>query len=505
MPATDSPAVLCARFLEANNYHDTLQAFLTEANLPPDTGTLTNPNDLTIEKILEEKKIFDLSLRFEKFGRDGEDDDDDGGRGWRIPAPAFPWLVKSLPSTSNLLHVSIEDITEANDGGGEKHHQLLFATTADRRLHILQPNHTFSFQDSLSHIHDSPILSCIILPLGSGAMVSLTTSMSGQVIVYDHGAKRVLDERRDHGKFVVRCAWMRDGEGEKMWVATAGWDGKVFVYRVVWKDGDRDGNGNWLGEPVASLSLATNPETVTFVGHPDDGRPVLVVTRRDSTFLHYYLCEEKEQGEEKEQEGDGTSLPVVVVNLRFLGSQNLAPHSNAWISFSPSSVAICPTDPQLLAIATSAVPHMKLIVVRMLIPAVSPPTVENPISAREAATQASQTRWKLAVEDQEDVAIRLNVNTFAPQTPYSTPQVCWRPDGSGVWVNGDDGVLRGFEASTGKICATLKGGHEPGSKIRSVWAGMVDVDEKREEWLISGGFDKRLVVWKSCEEGKVPN
>ncbi|KAL8929632.1 MAG: hypothetical protein Q9172_000428 [Xanthocarpia lactea] len=332
MPATDSPAVLCARFLEANNYHDTLQAFLTEANLPQNTGTLSNPNDLTIEKILEEKKIFDLSLRFEKFGRDGDDDDEDGGRGWRVPAPEFPWLVTSLPSTSNLLHVSIEYITKDGGGGPENHHQLLFATTADRRLHILQTNYTFSLQDSLSHIHDSPILSCTILPLGG--MVSLTTSMSGQVIVYDHRAKRVLDERRDHGKFVVRL---------------------------------------------------------------------------------------------------------------------------------------------------------------------SPPTVENPITAREGATQASQTRWKLAVEDQEDAAIRLNVNTFAPQTPYSTPQVCWRPDGSGVWVNGDDGVLRGFESSTGKICATLKGGHEPGFKIRSVWAGMVDVEGKQEEWLISGGFDKRLVVWKSCE------
>ena len=85
---------------------------------------------------------------------------------------------------------------------------------------------------------------------------------------------------------------------------------------------------------------------------------------------------------------------------------------------------------------------------------------------------------------------------MAPQTPYSTPQVCWRPDGSGVWVNGDDGVLRGVEAKTGKVVATLREGHEIGSKIRSAWAGMVEVDEKEEEWVVSGGFDRRLVVWK---------
>lgn len=35
--------------------------------------------DLTIEKILEEKKIFDLSLKFEKFGVGHAD------REWRLP------------------------------------------------------------------------------------------------------------------------------------------------------------------------------------------------------------------------------------------------------------------------------------------------------------------------------------------------------------------------------------------------------------------------------------
>lgn len=35
--------------------------------------------DLTIEKILEEKKIFDLSLNFEKFGVGHAD------REWRLP------------------------------------------------------------------------------------------------------------------------------------------------------------------------------------------------------------------------------------------------------------------------------------------------------------------------------------------------------------------------------------------------------------------------------------
>ena len=114
----------------------------------------------------------------------------------------------------------------------------------------------------------------------------------------------------------------------------------------------------------------------------------------------------------------------------------------------------------------------------------------------EPATQQAQTRAKLAIQDREESAIQVHVSTLAPQTSYSTPQVYWRPDGTGVWVNGDDGALRGIEAKTGKIIVTLKNGHEFGSKIRSVWAGLVDVDGEKEEWVVSGGFDKRLVVWK---------
>ncbi|KAL8787266.1 MAG: hypothetical protein Q9213_002314 [Squamulea squamosa] len=448
------------------------RAFLTEAGLPPDAGSI-KPGDLTIEKVLEEKKVFDLTLNFEKSNIAVD------GRQWSSPAPERSWPVESLPSSSNLLHVSVEDARAGIQGGKR---QILFASTADRRLNLIELDGTFSLLDSLSHIHDSPILSCTVLPLRR--MITLTTSMSGQVVLYDHQAKRAVDERRDHKKYVIKAAQIQ--HGGSTWLATAGWDAEVILYRV---QNEATSDACCFGDPVALLSLATNPETITFITHPESNRPVLLVTRRDSTSIHYYHCEENDSS---------TSMSI---NLRLLGSQNLAPHSNAWISFSPSSVALCPTNSELLAVATSAVPHMKLIIVRMLIPSPTPDTT----TARGPSTQATQIRQKLAIEDQEDAAIQLSVNTFAPQTPYSTPQVSWRPDGSGIWVNGDDGVLRGLGATTGKICSTLKGGHEPGSKIRSVWAGMVEVDGKQEEWVISGGFDKRLVVWKPSEGQKSSN
>lgn len=73
-----------------------------------------------------------------------------------------------------------------------------------------------------------------------------------------------------------------------------------------------------------------------------------------------------------------------------------------------------------------------------------------------------------------------------------------------MWVNGDDGVVRGIDTKTGKVVVALKG-HEVGSKVRSLWAGMVrargtgggDGRDEEEEWLVSGGFDKRVIVWKA--------
>ena len=146
---------------------------------------------------------------------------------------------------------------------------------------------------------------------------------------------------------------------------------------------------------------------------------------------------------------------------------------------------------------------MKLLMVRLLFP--GPQDAAARFDGRES--QASQARAELAIQDREDAAIVLHVSTLAPQTPYSTPQVVWRPDGSGVWVNGDDGVVRGIEVRTGRVVASLKG-HEVGSKVRSLWAGWVRVEsssredrrEKDEEWLVSGGFDKQVIVWKVDDE-----
>jgi len=308
---------------------------------------------------------------------------------------------------------------------------------------------------------------------------------------------QTLDSRKDHAKYAVKVVAYQDKDNQsKWWVATAGWDETVFLYCLNIPEGDA--STLKIGEPVARIKLASNPESLLFVPNVDTKELLLLVSRRDSTYIHYYQVEAASEADATND--DDANAQTSPREARLLGHQNLAPHSNAWVAFSPAHMVLSPHDPGLLAVATSTLPHMKIMIVRLLFPTTTAKENDGSPSA-DQMTQASQAMANLAIQNREDAAILLQANTFAPQTAYSTPQLAWRPNGSGIWVNGDDGVVRGVETKTGKIVALLKGGHEPGCKVRTVWSGYVTVaqeggDPVREEWVISGGFDKRLIVWK---------
>ncbi|GAB7358319.1 hypothetical protein MBLNU230_g2392t1 [Neophaeotheca triangularis] len=460
MPAHDSPAVIVARWLKSNNYTASYDQFLEESNLDPGLAD-GGRGSLTLERLLEEKRAFDVAGSFEKVGEDGGE-----GEGWRGGAPEEPKVLDTLPAKSNVLAVGFEEF----EGEG----RVLLVSTADRRLHLLDPA-THALRDSIVGLQDGPILSFASFQ----RRYLLTASMSGQLLLSDLRG-RVVERRRDHNKYVVKIAVLEGGDD--CMVATAGWDNKIHIYNP-----STASNPPQLGTPTATITLPTKPESLLFLRHPEDNAPLLLLSRTDSSSIYYYTT---------------TTTP------KELGKQNLAPHSNAWVAFTPSALALHPTDPTLLAVATSSIPQMKLLITRLLIPPYNPlprpaappiaALLDDATAAAQHETQASQARAALAIADREFAALRSHVNTGAPQTAYSTPAVAWRPGGDGVWVNGDDGVVRGFEAVSGKAVVELKGGHEVGSKVRCLWAGHKEEGESAKgEVLISGGFDQRVVVWKA--------
>ncbi|CAO2657514.1 Nn.00g036400.m01.CDS01 [Neocucurbitaria sp. VM-36] len=376
-----STAELVAQFLRANGYDETLSSFIKEAGLPPDIGAASD-GSITIETILQEKKTFDLSLNFEKLGVDDKD------RPWAVQAPTKPTIIECLPSRSNLLSISVVNLSlpSALDA-----RQYIAVTTANRQLHLIDPRTpTLDLAHSYSGFQDSPILDMVALV----SRYLLVASMSGKLYLHDAAVDKTLDVRNDHSKYLVKLAtWSSDSF---ILVASAGWDANVFLYKL-----DTSADCPQLGEPIATLTLPSIPETICFVESPEGGAPILLVARRDSSFLHYYAVPGPE------------SLAFTLV-----GKQNLSPHSNAWVAFTPSDVQICPTNPLLAAVATSSTPHMKLLIVKLLIPPMKASEFDAAAGPHvdESLTQASQARAELLVADREEAAIFVNVSTLAPQT-----------------------------------------------------------------------------------------
>ncbi|CAF9917226.1 MAG: hypothetical protein GOMPHAMPRED_001188 [Gomphillus americanus] len=479
MPATDSPEIIVARWLKQNRYEETLASFLGEAGLTEDAGLSSN-DALTLEQILEEKRLYDQSLQYEKRGEPTH-------QSWTSPAPSIPQIL-DVPQSSNILHVAVDQLDSSD--------QVLSITMADRRLMQTDPS---SPVDDFEHVltQDSPILSWISVP-GPDAVQWIGTTMSGRVFLYTPNDRSPSVSRIDHKRYCVKATL--DTSNPNQWLlATIGWDSKLNIYHIT---ASTNSHGlayiSNLEEPSSSLDLQTIPEDILWITNPtpttshhdpnhsssgSSSGSILLLTRRDSSLLHYYL----------------PTRPAPTL----LGVQNLAPHAISWTIFTPSSISICPTDPTLLAVATSSLPHMKLILIRIRIPSndssnnsEKPAENQQNVTSNDGNSFAYDPRAALAKANADEAAIVHHVSTLAPQTPYSTPKVVWRPDGSGVWVNGDDGCVRGIERATGKVVATLKGGHEAATKIRTLWAGYVDVSGKRQEWVISGGFDRRVVVWK---------
>jgi hypothetical protein len=305
--------------------------------------------------------------------------------------------MDALPTKSNILSVHVLDLVAPGETGST---QCIAATTADRRLSLIKPHGSaFSIAHSYAIHQDSPILDVLAI----NGQYLFVGSMSGKLLLHDMASDRNLDERKDHSKYLVKLAsW---SSGDSVFIASAGWDAKVVVYRL----DHTNSRSAKLGEPIATLNLPSIPETILFVQAPDTTQPVLLLTRRDSTFLYYYALHTSSETQSQ---------------LLLLGKQNLAPHSNAWIAFSPSDVQLCPTDPSTVAVATSSTPHMKLLVVRLLVPPSSAPAIDAGAEASadlvssDNVTQASQARAALALQDKEESAIVINVTTMAPQTNY---------------------------------------------------------------------------------------
>lgn len=110
----DEEKLLIARFLRANDYSQTLSSFLAEAGLPEDFGSTAAKDDLTLEKLLQEKRAYDLAANFEKLGTDET-------VAWRVPGGCHPGRPSSRSrslTTSSSQRPCAGQVTEPSEHFG---------------------------------------------------------------------------------------------------------------------------------------------------------------------------------------------------------------------------------------------------------------------------------------------------------------------------------------------------------------------------------------------------
>ncbi|KAK6361277.1 hypothetical protein TWF730_005015 [Orbilia blumenaviensis] len=467
MPANDSPDVLVARFLRANGYHETFQAFLRETNLTADSIT-DSPTDPTIEKILEEKKLYDLAVRFEKVDVKGVED-----VGFRVPYPTSPTLLPTPSTTSNILSTTLTTLILPSQTSPQ---QVIISTSSDKSLTIHTASPPYTLISTFRNIHAGPILSVAVI----SQRWLVTGSMVGDIAVSDLKGE-VLQRWKGHAKYIVKLAvsdayalpkpnpTKEDGEeeeeeGEIRYLAAASHDKSLSLHKLHIPTPSSPSTPSL--SPLQTIKFDQTVEDVIFTKDyrhtnptptPQDPLPLLLIaTIRDSPTLHIYSLSTPPKNE-----------------FIFTSNPSLTATQTSWLTYTPTSLTPHPHNPHLIALITST---PKIIIYNLR---------------------------TFTVDKEFGIPVELSA--------YSTGVVAWRGGGdlagSGIWVNGDDGVVKGVDVSSGKVVAELKG--HKGRKVRCLTGGTIFTkvegggEEEEEEVMISGGFDGGLNIWRIAKEQEV--
>lgn len=208
-------------------------------------------------------------------------------------------------------------------------------------------------------------------------------------------------------------------------LASAGYDGDIIMWKL------KADSGAVQFEELGRRKYMQLPTTLAFVPGPlDEDKLVLLACTQDSTVVHR----------------------ISVATQKELEPIHLVDPEHSLITFTSLHIAVSP-NLKYFAIATSHTPHLRVI-----------------------------------FGDIESKEVLLNTLAHSPQDHFSAPRLRWSRDGKGVFVTGDDGIVRAIEMASGRIVFEERG-HK--GKIRDIDIGEVD----GIEMMITGGADKRVVVW----------
>lgn len=341
-----------------------------------------------------------------------------------------------------VIHISISDFKI--NGLIEK---VLFVTTSDKKLTLIDLK-TKKVIKVLIGLHSS-VGKCAYGINGTNRFLSC--GMDGLIKLFklenDHEAQKI-SETQLHRRIVTDLKiWYNEDE---IYIFSIGWDLQLKVSII--KDS--------VIKIISNFKLLSNATSISLSQFKSI--PILFLTRLDSTQLSLFTFQQSRLFE---------------ISRLSLNDAEFSTHGFTPVSISVSTSII--TQSTLIAIGTSHIPYMRLIILTLpdLEPLISNLYEELPLEQHLTSTPINRGH------------ILVNYNTLAPQDKYSTGVVAWRIDKSGVWISGDDGVIRGIDLKNGEIVKQLKDKHD--KRIKCMIIDQID----SKEIIISSGIDKHLNYW----------
>ncbi|KAH3667051.1 hypothetical protein WICMUC_005398 [Wickerhamomyces mucosus] len=430
--------ILVADYLKRKGFSSTLQSFETALGR---TVSATSIKYEPLEEIIEDRiKYFDFQ----------KDLAEKSINNLRITSEFEKWSYPDLTSSRDLsklvgsalvIHISISEFLIAGSM-----RTVLFVTSNDRKLTLVDLS-TYNVISSFSDVNKSVGKCCYAIP---STDKFFSCGMDGilRLFQYSDAGLREITSKQLHKRVITDFRiFQRDG---RLFLVSIGWDNFLRIHEL-------------MNDQIISISefkLLSNATSLALGFHGQ--HPIILVTRLDSSQISYFTLY------------SNLLLEIVRVSLN---DAEFSTHG-----FTPMALCLSSSDfkenPKI-AVGTSHTPYMRVIVTKA-------PKLEELLGA--IATQTFSSEQSLTLPTLRGHILG-NYHTTSPQDKFSSASIQWRLDNSGVWIAGDDGIIRGLEFQSGEIIRELKGGHD--KRIKCLMKGEVE----GKETLVSAGIDKIIVCW----------
>lgn len=387
-----------------------------------------------------------------------------------VGPPTIPHAITHAHSalhTNNILTVRSvllpcrKFITSPSELRGRDPHfsttlrRVIVSTSSDKQVLFFDPEdgEVLESLDPVQRVldigHTSPVLDVAQQP--NDAREFVTVGMDGKLCLWDLLKRKVVCERKDHSRFIVKCAWSPDGQ----WLVTAGYDKKVVIYRRratesttrMDMDGGQDEEEDDIEvadlatrlEPIYKLDTRSNPEAIHFVTNPSDQTTWLIYSLRDDCFVHYICIDDLQS----------TSGPAPRQQSFNTNENPFDTHR----SYSILSIASHPTHPSLLSLLTGA---------------------------HSSTSSTSQLLLLPLFSDRR----RGTIHTGVPTSEHFSPRQAWLRDGSGVYITSEEGFLRLYDTQGKERC--LIGVHGVAAADNGEGGSTMSAEEKAKRWRMGG-------------------